>query len=209
MRFFSLSFHHNAVHSFFIRYASSLDCPAVAGTCVDDVAAVYAAISGSDGRDGVCSFSPTSIHHVLASVAAFSLSGVCIGIPQECHVEGMSETILSSWRDSAAALALAGATIVDISIPSITSSLAAYYVIVSAEASSNLARYDGARQRNEESLKIEQLVMSGHDRLQSSTAFRASSFGAEVVSPMSPMFFCKFSNHFFRCSGAFLQELLY
>ncbi len=164
------------------RSASSLDCPAVAGTCVHDVAAVYAAMSGSDGRDGVCSSSITSIDSVLASVAASSLSGVCIGIPRECHVEGMSEAILNSWRESAAALADAGATIVDISIPSIAMSLAAYYVIVSAEASSNLSRYDGTRQRNEASLKIKELVMSGFDRSQSSTAFRASSFGAEVVS---------------------------
>ena len=165
----------------YFRYASSLDCPAIAGTCVDDVAAVYAAISGADGRDGVCSSPRTSIDGVLASVAAFSLSGVCIGIPLECHVEGMSETVLGCWRDAASALARAGATIVDISIPSISSSLAAYYVIVSAEASSNLARYDGARQRNKESVQVEQLAISGFDRAQSSSSFRSSSFGAEVA----------------------------
>jgi aspartyl-tRNA(Asn)/glutamyl-tRNA(Gln) amidotransferase subunit A len=99
----------------------------------------------------------------------------------------MSRAVLSSWHESAAALAHAGATIVDISIPSIASSLAAYYVISSAEASSNLARYDGARQRNEESLKIEQLAMSGFDRTQSSTVFRASLFGVEVASHIQLM----------------------
>ena len=162
------------------RYASSLDCPAVVGTCVDDVAAVYAAISGADGRDGVCSSLLVSIDEVLASTAVFPLSGVRIGIPFECHVEGMSSATLRSWRDAAEALTQAGATVFDISIPAIASSLAAYYVIVSAEASSNLARYDGTRQCNEESVKVEQQAFSGFDRAQISTEFRTASFGAEV-----------------------------
>ena len=65
---------------------------------------MYAAVSGADGRDGVCSSPRTSIDHVLASTAAHSLSGVCVGIPLECHVEGLSRVALSSWRDAAAAL---------------------------------------------------------------------------------------------------------
>ncbi len=166
----------------FVRYASSLDCPAILGTCVDDVTAAYAAVCGADGRDGVCSVPRADIGHVLACTAAHPLTGIRVGIPLECHVEGISDATLSSWRDAAAALASAGATVVDISIPAISSSLAAYYVIVSAEASSNLARYDGARQRNEESVKVQQQAISGLDRAQTSTAFRASSFGAEVHS---------------------------
>lgn len=191
------------------RYASSLDCPAIAGTCVDDVAALYAAISGADGRDGVCSSPRTSVDGILASVASFSLSGVRIGIPLECHIEGMSGSLLGSWRDAASVLAHAGATVVDVSIPSISSSLAAYYVIVSAEASSNLARYDGARQRNKESVQVEQLATSGLDRAQSSTAFRTSSFGAEVAftSPHWPYLLLKLL--ICRCSDAFSQERLF
>ncbi len=165
----------------FSSYASSLDCPAVLGTCVDDVAAVYAAFSGADGRDGVCSSPRVSVDRVLESTAAYSLAGVCVGIPHECHVEGMSDAAVSCWRHAAAAMAAAGATLTDVSIPAIEVSLPAYYVIVSAEASSNLARYDGARQRNHDSLKIEQLAMAGLDRAQSSTAFRSTSFGAEVT----------------------------
>jgi aspartyl-tRNA(Asn)/glutamyl-tRNA(Gln) amidotransferase subunit A len=152
------------------------------GTCVDDVAAVYAAISGSDGRDGVCSSPQLSVTQVLASIEAFSLSGIRVGIPRECHVEGMSDAVVSSWRAAASQLARAGASIIDVSIPSISSSLAAYYVIVSAESSSNLARYDGARQRTQDSIKVEQLAVSGCDRAKSSTAFRSASFGAEVAS---------------------------
>jgi len=92
----------------------------------------------------------------------------------------LSSATLRSWRDAAEALTQAGATVFDISIPAIASSLAAYYVIVSAEASSNLARYDGTRQCNEESVKVEQQAFSGFDRAQISTEFRTASFGAEV-----------------------------
>jgi aspartyl-tRNA(Asn)/glutamyl-tRNA(Gln) amidotransferase subunit A len=178
------------------------------GTCVDDVAALYAAISGADGRDGICSSPRSSVDSILASVASFSLSGVRIGIPLECHVEGMSGSILGSWRDAASVLAHAGATVVDVSIPSISSSLAAYYVIVSAEASSNLARYDGARQRNE-SVQVEQLASSGLDRAQSSTAFRTSSFGAEVSFCTPNWLYLLLKLLIFRCSDAFLQERLF
>ena len=193
----------------FYRYASSLDCPAAAGTCVDDVAAVYAAVCGADSRDGVCLSLHASVDDVLASAAAKSLAGVCVGIPHECHVEGLSDAALESWRSAAQALVSAGATVVDVSIPAIASSLAAYYVIVSAEASSKLARYDGARQRNEESIKVEQLSLSGLDRAESATAFRSAAFGSEVV----PQFRCPrlYFTRLTRCcrsNGAFWREHL-
>lgn len=192
----------------FASYASSLDCPAVVGTCVDDVAAVYAVFSGADGRDAVCSQPRITVDRVLQSTAAYSLAGVRVGIPHECHVEGMSDAALSSWRDAAAALAAAGATLSDVSIPAIQASLAAYYVIVSAEASSNLARYDGARQCNHESLKIEQLAMAGLDRAQSSTAFRSASFGAEVTLQLCAGGVGARSRCCNRCSAAFSRGLL-
>jgi len=173
------------------------------------VASVYSAIAGPDGRDSVCSSQLVGIDDVFASMTVCSLSGVRVGIPFECHVEGMSHAALDSWRNAAAALAHAGATIVDISIPAITSSLAAYYVIVSAEASSNLARYDGTRQCNEESVKVEQQAISGFDRAQCSTAFRSASFGAEVFSAACFLTCPPNTNCNLRCSGAFLLVHLF
>jgi len=73
-----------------------------------------------------CASRPASaLIAVLESTAAYSLAGVRVGIPHECHVEGMSDAALSSWRDAAAALAAAGATLTDVSIPAIEASLAA------------------------------------------------------------------------------------
>jgi aspartyl-tRNA(Asn)/glutamyl-tRNA(Gln) amidotransferase subunit A len=74
-----------------------------------------------------------------------SLAGVVVGVPEQFSVEGIDTAILHAWNDSIQKLADAGASIRRISLPSITKALPTYYVLVCAEASSNLSRYDGIR----------------------------------------------------------------
>ena len=77
------------------------------------------------------------------SLAKGSLEGLTVGIPQEFFPEELSEVVRSRFRESARQLKERGATLVSVSLPSTAYSLSAYYVLASAEASSNMARYDG------------------------------------------------------------------
>ena len=94
-----------------------------------------------------------------------------IGIPREYRVEGMSGEIDALWRQGIDWLREAGATIVDISLPHTKYALAAYYIVAPAEASSNLARYDGVRYG---------LRVPARDIVDMYEGTRAAGFGAEV-----------------------------
>lgn len=79
------------------------------------------------------------------SASKSSLGGVVVGVPEQFSLDGIDDAILRAWNESIQKLADAGATIRQVSVPSITKALPTYYVLVCAEASSNLSRYDGVR----------------------------------------------------------------
>ena len=121
-----------------VAFASSLDQIGPFGRTVDDVSLLYGAICGRDQRDA------TSRETSLGKVEG-SVKGMRLGIPKEYFGEGISAEVKASVYAAAEKLRALGAEIVEISLPSTDYALAAYYIISSAEASSNLARYDGVK----------------------------------------------------------------
>ena len=99
------------------------------------------------------------------------IKGLRVGVPKEYRVEGMSKEIEQLWQKGIAWLKAAGATIHDISLPHTKYALPAYYIVAPAEASSNLARYDGVRYG---------LRVPGKDLIDTYENTRAAGFGKEV-----------------------------
>ena len=125
-----------------IAFASSLDQAGPMTKTVRDNAILLSEMSGFDNRDS------TSAKKEVPDFETFlnqNIKGKKIGIPKEYRVEGMPKDIEALWQDGKKKLKAAGAKIVDISLPHTQYALPAYYVIAPAEASSNLARYDGVR----------------------------------------------------------------
>ncbi|MGI4731551.1 MAG: Asp-tRNA(Asn)/Glu-tRNA(Gln) amidotransferase subunit GatA [Janthinobacterium lividum] len=125
-----------------IAFASSLDQAGPMARDVGDCAAMLEAMAGFDAKDA------TSLQlDVPRWEAGLSsrMAGLRVGIPKEYRVEGMPAEIEALWQAGIDWLRDAGATIVDVSLPHTKYALPAYYIIAPAEASSNLARYDGVR----------------------------------------------------------------
>ena len=125
-----------------VAFASSLDQAGPMARSVEDCAIMLEAMAGFDPKDA------TSLQmDVPAWEAGLSadLKGKKIGIPKEYRMDGTDEEILKSWEQGKEWLRDAGAEIVDISLPHTKYALPAYYIVAPAEASSNLARYDGVR----------------------------------------------------------------
>jgi aspartyl-tRNA(Asn)/glutamyl-tRNA(Gln) amidotransferase subunit A len=99
-------------------------------------------MAGADPKDSTCA--DAAVPDYEAAVGA-SLKGLTIGIPREYRLEGMNAEIEALWRRGADWLRAAGAKVVDVSLPNTRHALPAYYIVAPAEASSNLARYDGVR----------------------------------------------------------------
>lgn len=125
-----------------IAFASSLDQVGPLGRTVADVAALLQVIAGADRKDSTCSVEPVPDY---AAWLEAGVRGLKLGLPREYFVEGIDPEIEASVRAAAKLLEKQGATIVDVSLPHTKYALAAYYLIAPAEASSNLARYDGIR----------------------------------------------------------------
>ena len=109
---------------------------------VRDAAIMLEAMCGHDAKDS------TSADLAVPNFEAMltgDIKGKKIGIPKEYRLDGMPDDIAKLWDEGTAMLKAAGAEIVDISLPHTKYALPAYYVIAPAEASSNLARYDGVR----------------------------------------------------------------
>ncbi len=125
-----------------VAFASSLDQAGPMARSVEDCAIMLEAMAGFDPKDA------TSLQMDVPNWEAAlnaDLSGKKVGIPREYRMDGTDEEILASWEQGMAMLRDAGAEIVDISLPHTKYALPAYYIIAPAEASSNLARYDGVR----------------------------------------------------------------
>ncbi|AQX28041.1 MULTISPECIES: Asp-tRNA(Asn)/Glu-tRNA(Gln) amidotransferase subunit GatA [unclassified Bartonella] len=125
-----------------IAYASSLDQAGPVGRDVRDCAIMLKSMASFDDKDSTSVNLPVpDYEHYLGQ----SIKGMKIGIPKEYYIEGMSNEIVDLWQKGINWLKEAGAKIIDISLPHTKYALPAYYIVAPAEASSNLARYDGVR----------------------------------------------------------------
>ena len=154
-----------------VAFASSLDQAGPMAKTVRDAAIMLKAMAGHDPKD-----STSAPHPVPDFEAALTgdLRGRRIGIPREYRVDGMPAEIEALWQRGADMLKAAGAEIVDISLPHTKYALPAYYVIAPAEASSNLARYDGVRYGRRAKIGANEGITALYERT------RAEGFGAEV-----------------------------
>ncbi len=125
-----------------VAFASSLDQAGTFARTVRDNALLLQSMSGHDAKDS------TSANKAVPDFAAAltgDIKGKVIGIPKEYNVDGMPEEIAKLWKQGIEWLESAGATTIEVSLPHTKYALATYYVIAPAEASSNLARYDGVK----------------------------------------------------------------
>ena len=152
-----------------VAFASSLDQAGPLAKSVKDAALMLEIMCSADPKDS------TSLHLPIPNWTAAvgkSIKGMRIGVPKEYSVDGMPEEIEKLWRKGIEWVKAAGATIVDVSLPHTKYALPAYYIVAPAEASSNLARYDGIRYGARQ---------SGDGSLTSTyETTRAHGFGAEV-----------------------------
>lgn len=125
-----------------VAFASSLDQVGPFAKTVKDAALMLSAIAGHDEYDSTSSQEPVPDY---AKNLNLDLRGKKIGIPQEYFAEGISEDVKSAVEKSIAVLKSHGAEIIDISLPHTKYAVSTYYIIATAEASSNLSRYDGVR----------------------------------------------------------------
>jgi aspartyl-tRNA(Asn)/glutamyl-tRNA(Gln) amidotransferase subunit A len=151
-----------------VAYASSLDHPGPLTRTVRDAAIMLRAMSGHDPKDSTSA--PMPVPDFEAALTG-DIRGLRIGIPKEYRVDGMPAEIEELWQHGVEWLRAAGAEPVEINLPMTKYALPAYYIIAPAEASSNLARYDGVRF----GLRIEGDTL---DEMYELT--RAAGFGAEV-----------------------------
>lgn len=125
-----------------IAFASSLDQIGPFGRCVKDVAMLYSLICGHDNMDATSAYRE---YPLFENKLTSDVKGLKIGIPAEYFGDGVDEEVKKAVMNSVKELEKQGAEIVEISLPSTKYALSAYYVISSAEASSNLARFDGVK----------------------------------------------------------------
>lgn len=152
-----------------VAFASSLDQAGPITKTVTDAAILLKSMCSFDAKDSTSLDIPTP--DWTQSVGQ-SVKGLRIGVPAEYLIDGMSEEIKALWQQGVAWLKASGCEIVEISLPHTKYALPAYYIVAPAEASSNLARYDGMRfgHRAEEFSSLDDLY----------AASRAEGFGKEV-----------------------------
>lgn len=151
-----------------VAFASSLDQAGPIARTVRDTAILIRSMAGHDPRD------TTSVDREVPDYEAAigkSIKGMKIGIPREYRLDGMPAEIEKLWTEGCNWLKAAGAELVDVSLPHTKYALPAYYIVAPAEASSNLARYDGVRYG---------LRVNGRSIGEMYENTRAEGFGAEV-----------------------------
>jgi aspartyl-tRNA(Asn)/glutamyl-tRNA(Gln) amidotransferase subunit A len=153
-----------------IAYASSFDQPGPMARTVEDCALLFSVIGGYDARDAMSAALP--MPDVAEGFRRGDLAGVTLGLPKEYWDEGLSPEVANACRNAVRIARDRGAAIVDISLPNLRYSVAAYYILASAEAASNLARFDGIRYGLREG--EEQGLLNMY------TASRSQGFGEEV-----------------------------
>ena len=125
-----------------VAFASSLDQAGPMARTVEDCAILLASMAGFDPKDSTSADRPVPD---FAAACARGVRGLRIGVPREYRLDGMLPEVVALWEQGLAWLRDQGAETVDISLPHTKYGLATYYIVAPAEASSNLARYDGVR----------------------------------------------------------------
>jgi len=125
-----------------VAFASSLDQIGPLTRSVEDAAILLEAIAGHDDRDSTSLPRPVP---KLRKSCQEGLKGIKVGIPKEYFIEGVQEEVVSEIKKGLKALEEMGAELLDISLPHTEYAIATYYIIATAEASSNLSRYDGVK----------------------------------------------------------------
>ena len=151
-----------------VAFASSLDQAGPFARTVRDCAILLRSMAGHDPKDTTSIDRPVPDYE---TAIGRSVKGMRIGIPREYRLPGMAADIETLWQQGAQWLEGAGAELVDISLPMTEYALPAYYIVAPAEASSNLARYDGVRYG---------LRVPGRDIIDMYEQTRAAGFGGEV-----------------------------
>ncbi|WP_374548024.1 Asp-tRNA(Asn)/Glu-tRNA(Gln) amidotransferase subunit GatA [Rhodoblastus sp.] len=151
-----------------VAFASSLDQAGPIAKNVRDTAILLRSMAGHDPKDTTSVDAPVPDYEKAVGA---SIKGKVIGIPKEYRLDGLSAEIAALWDQGVAWLRAAGAEIREISLPHTRHALPAYYIVAPAEASSNLARYDGVRYG---------LRKTGKDIVDLYELSRAEGFGKEV-----------------------------
>ncbi len=151
-----------------IAYASSLDQVGPFAKTVRDAAIMLRDLAGADPGDSTCSARPVPDYEAALTG---DVSGLRVGVPKEFFVEGIAPEVEQAVRAALKSYESMGARIVDISLPHTSYAIAAYYIVATAEASANLARYDGIRYG---------LRVPGDNNIEIYNRTRARGFGAEV-----------------------------
>jgi aspartyl-tRNA(Asn)/glutamyl-tRNA(Gln) amidotransferase subunit A len=151
-----------------IAFGSSLDCPGPMAQTVEDVARLLQVIAGHDPLDSTSM--PADVPDYVAGLTG-DVKGLRVGVPREYFIDGMQPEVEQSVRAAIAHLESLGAQVVEISLPHTDYSVPVYYLIAPAEASANLARYDGIRY----GLRVDKGEMWPTYK-----ATRGQGFGAEV-----------------------------
>lgn len=153
-----------------IAFASSLDTPSFMARSVEDSALLLQATAGHDAKDSTSA--ELDVPNFLEGLKEADVKGLTVGIPKEYTQDGMPSEIKALWEQGAQWLREAGANVVEVSLPHTHYALATYYILAPAEASSNLARYDGVRYGHRAS--------EYSDLIDMYEKTRAEGFGSEV-----------------------------
>ncbi len=151
-----------------VAFASSLDQAGPVARTVEDCAILLGSMAGFDPKDSTSADRPVPD---FAAACGRGVEGLRSGVPRAYRLDGMSDEIEALWQQGLGWLRAAGAEIVDVSLPHTKYALPTYYIVAPAEASSNLARYDGVRFGLRE---------EGEDLADLYERTRAKGFGAEV-----------------------------
>ncbi len=154
-----------------MAFASSLDQIGPFGHTVEDVALAFQAIGGHDGHDATSS--SEAMPDLLAALTG-EVKGLRIGVPKAFLGEGVDAPVLAAFHEAMRTLAARGATLVDIELPHAGYGIPVYYLIATAEASSNLARYDGVRYGHRTTIEKDDTLITMYERS------RDEGFGPEV-----------------------------
>ncbi|MDI9407883.1 MAG: Asp-tRNA(Asn)/Glu-tRNA(Gln) amidotransferase subunit GatA [Candidatus Pacebacteria bacterium] len=152
-----------------VAFASSLDQAGPMTRSVADAALMFEVMAGFDPLDSTSANLP--VPDTRAAVASTDLKGVKIGVPKEYRIDGTNPEIIAMWEEGVRWAKAAGAKILEVTLPHTKYALPTYYVIAPAEASANLARYDGVRY----GLRVPAASLD-----EQYEATRAAGFGAEV-----------------------------
>jgi len=152
-----------------VAFASSFDQIGPIARSVGDAALLLSALCGPDPRDATCA---RREYPDFSAALGKGVRGLRVGLPREYFGDGVSDDVRAAVLSAAKALGAEGAELIDLSLPSADAALAVYYVIACAEASSNLARFDGVKygRRAKDCREIEELFEMS----------RSEGFGEEV-----------------------------